>query len=226
MDFLRRESGVGQRFLHCYVGTVPVGRGGCLMESVAGIAITVEPGQWFHPTFHGRGCPFEDDIGCSFAEIEPGACGVERTAGFPVEDHQRIESVEMEPGETFASACDYDVGHSAADHVGTDDDGVSGRRTGGRRSGDEPEPSEMVGDQFGRSSAVVGCDVGVVVVGCEKIQIITLAFIHASDSRSGNERSLGHLLFRHIGVGERFFECKHSQQRRADGRYGIGDSQY
>ena len=60
----------------------------------------------------------------ALAKVESGASFVERTALLLVENHQRLESVEMESRKCFSSAGDDDIGLVVAKHLSTHDYGV------------------------------------------------------------------------------------------------------
>ena len=126
MDLARLQGRHAQGFAHSHKGTLALRRRGGLMESVASITVTAQATQGLYaPTDCRRGC-LHDQIGGTFAEIEAGAVSVERSAWLVIEDHQRVESVQVEKGETFRTSHHDSFCQAASQHVGTSNDGISG----------------------------------------------------------------------------------------------------
>ena len=95
------------------------------MEGIAGVAIAREQGLGRHAATFCTFCRFQNKIGGTFAQVQAVTCGVEGTTRLGVEDHQRVEAVEVELGDALAATHHHDVGFAAAYHIGTQDDSIS-----------------------------------------------------------------------------------------------------
>jgi hypothetical protein len=83
--------------------------------------------QGFYAPFSCRFFRFQDDVCGAFTQIQSGARSVKRTAGFAVEYHQGIETVEMKFGNTFASSGNHYVGSSVANQLRSQHNGIGSR---------------------------------------------------------------------------------------------------
>ena len=61
----------------------------------------------------------QHDEGCTFAQIQTGPLVVERPASLLVQDHQRMEAVQMETGKGLCAAGNHHVSLSRLDEVGS-----------------------------------------------------------------------------------------------------------
>ena len=87
------------------------------MVGVAGIPPAVkDPHDAGAPV---QGVPFllEHEETGPFPKVQACPAGIERTAGLMVEYHQGVESVEVVPGQAFASSGHYRIEPAAADKV-------------------------------------------------------------------------------------------------------------
>ena len=79
------------------------------MEGIAGIAVACEIGVGLCSPCLCCLFGFENDECRTLAEVQSGSAGVKGTARLVVEDHQRVETVEMETRQCFRSAGNDDV---------------------------------------------------------------------------------------------------------------------
>ena len=124
VDVRRLQPSQRQRLAHRTISPFAIRRRGGLMERIASVAIARKQGLWRHASTFCTFCRFQDKIGCTFAQIQSVTCGVEGTTRICVEDHQRVETVEMKLCDALAATYYHDVGFSAAYHVGTQYDSI------------------------------------------------------------------------------------------------------
>ena len=135
--------------------------------------------------------------------------------------------------DALGTAHDSYLGLSAADEVGTKDDGVGSRRAGCGDAGSEGEQRTVAaGYHVGGGSAVVGADIVVVRVVVEKVGIVLLALVHAAhggaadegDGASGAYRTYGAYgvhRARKPGFLQGLVHSEHAQQGGARSGFGA-----
>ena len=177
-----------QGFLHGQVGTLAIGRGGGLVESVAAIAVATQLAQNRRITVQGRLFGFQNQIGGSFTQIQSIALGVKRFAGFAVQDHQGVEAVEVEFRQAFCASDYRNLRSAVFDKVCSQNYRVSGGGAGGGDGAGEFELSrKFLGNHLGACSAVMQANILVATVILLKVTVILLAFFHAADRVAGNK---------------------------------------
>ena len=125
IDVGRLQPSKLQSLTHRTISPFAVGRRGGLMEGITGVAIARKQGLGRHAATSCTFCRFQNYVSCTFAKIQAVTCGVERTTRLGVENHQRVEAVEVELGDALTTSHYYDVGFAAAYHIGTQYDGIS-----------------------------------------------------------------------------------------------------
>ena len=191
------------------------------MIGVARIAVAAEHGKRSDSATKCRRLAFDDQIGCTFTQVDAIAMCVERTAWLGVEDHERVEPIEVQTRQTLAASCHNAFEKSLTHHLDAHGDGVGCRRTGGGDGIDEGELAEAARDVERGGAAVV-----VVVlnraIGADRG--FDLGAVHAADSGSRKQchRSIV------VGTGETcllqgFAQGKTSDEGGAALRsFGIG----
>ena len=84
----------------------------------------------------------------------------------------------------FALSCSFLAAKGKANviKVSAIDNGIGSRRTGCRDTGHLREDAELVGNHIRRSPTIVGFDILVVIVVCQKVKIVALALVHTPHS--------------------------------------------
>ena len=95
------------------------------MVSITCIAVAREPGVDGGTTLPGLIFALHDHVSGPFAEVQSVATAVERSANIVVENHQRVETIEMEPRQSLRTTGNNNIGIAGLQHIGTEDDGVS-----------------------------------------------------------------------------------------------------
>ena len=106
-----------------------------------------------------------------------------------VENHQGVEAVEMKLRQTLRAAHHHDVGHTAAQHVGTRNQGVRRRRAGRRERCHRGELAKGLGNHLGTCPTMVRGNlcmhhVAVGLVGMEQLTTIHTAHCGGRDKRN------------------------------------------
>ena len=102
------------------------------MKCITGITITVETAQRTDSSTTDGSGGLHDQIGSSLTKIQSCAVGIERPAWPTVENHQRVESVQMKLRQAFCPTHDNGFRKSAAQHVSTSNNRIGGRRASRR----------------------------------------------------------------------------------------------
>ena len=141
----------GQRFGHGAVRPLArLGRSG-LVVGVVGVGVPRKAAVGAHARFFAR----KDDISRPFAQIQPCARGVERAAPLPVENRERVESVEREAAQCVGASGHDIIGHVVFEQQGSGDDGVRGRRAGRADGRRVTRDAAVLRDPAGAVGAVV-----------------------------------------------------------------------
>ena len=165
VDGRRFKSCHRQCFGHRQEGTLTVVARSGLVEGVTGIAIAAEFTDHRCPSALSRLGRFQHEIRGSFSEVQSGTRSVEWPALLMVEDHQRVETVEVELRDTLRTAYDSYLRQSGPNQVGSEDDGIGCRRAGrgdGGLHGDVPRV--LLCNHVGTGTAVVQCNVFIALV--------------------------------------------------------------
>ena len=158
------------------------------MVGVAGVAVARKYAQRLDVALAGTLRTLNHEVGGPFAEVQPMTVRVEGTTGLRVQNHQRVEAVEVEGREALRATHNGHVHLSRADEVGAEDDGVGRRGAGCGDGGDEAELAGILfGNQVGTGSAVVHSDVFLMLFVSAEVMVIALALLHAADSIAGDE---------------------------------------
>ena len=112
---------------HCKESPLPVKRRSRLVESVAGIAPAAKNRYGFNPAPERAFLRFKHKIRRALAKIKACPCGVKRPAGLLIQDHKRIEAVEMIGRQTLAAPAHHPLELPAPDKIGPIDNGICGR---------------------------------------------------------------------------------------------------
>ncbi len=97
------------------------------MEGVAGIGIARQFCNGFDAPLRRRGFAFQNQESGPFAEIQAGARFVKGPAKFAVQDHQGVESVQVEVRQAFAAARGDDFRFPRVNEFRAQDQGIGGR---------------------------------------------------------------------------------------------------
>ena len=191
----------GQGLLHGEESAFSILRGGRLVVGIAGVAPAREHGQDVCTAAAGGGFAFEYHKSSPFSQIESGTMGIERSAGLAVENHQRVETIDMEARQALAAAHHHAVETAAADEVSAEDEGVGRRGTGGAAGGDETEVAEVAGGLFGHCRTIA--EVGDFAFH----RIKPLHDIHTTHRSARHERCGGEVGRGESGLCQRFAQC-------------------
>src|SRR6202163_3527885 len=101
------------------------------MKSIIGISISADAGIWFFAELFQTFFGCEQEVGCTFPEIESTAVVIKGFAQFPVQDHKSIKSIKGESCECICSAHKGIIEQPRPDHPRTGKNCV-GRRGAGR----------------------------------------------------------------------------------------------
>ena len=179
------------------------------MIGVARIAVAAEHCQWTNSATKCRCLALDDQIGCAFAQVDAIAMRIKRTAQLGVEDHERVEPIEVQTRKTFATSCHYALEESLTHHLDAHGDGVGCRRTGGGDGIDEGKLAEAARDVERGGAAVV-----VVVlnraIGADRG--FDLGAVHAADGGSRKQCHRGIV----VGTGETCLLQGFAQGKTAD----------
>ena len=148
------------------------------MESVAGVAIATQIGMDGGLTLTGMLLRLQHHIGGTLAKVQSGTCLVERTAMVLVENHQRIEAIEMEHRQGLGTSSHHDIGLARLQHLCPKNQGVGSRRTGRRDGGDLAETAEVVGYLTGVVATTVITQTRQMFVGGAQISEMALCDVH------------------------------------------------
>lgn len=191
------------------------------MIGVVGIGISRQAAVGAHAGPFVR----EDEVTRPFAQVQPGARGVERAAGFPVEHRERVEAVERETAEGIRAPGHHIVGHAAPEQQGAGDDGVCGRRAGRADRRRVTSDAAVAGDPLRAVGTVVPRHVAQppfrlvrAEVAVEILRQIHAAYRGARDecyARPGGDRRIRYGL-----CGRR-----HAQQGGAGGMFALRDAE-
>ena len=145
-DVCRGQASHTKSLAHGQISSFAIVARSCLMESVASITIATESPKDAGFPFLGRLFRFNNDIGCAFAQIQPGPVGIEWLTLLMVKYHQGIETVQMELCNTLCSTYHRDVRLSATYQVCPKNNGIGCRRTCRRDAGDHGENAKIIGN--------------------------------------------------------------------------------
>ena len=162
----------------------------------------------------------QHDITGTLAEVESRPRVVEGAARLVVEDHQGVEAVEMEAGEGFRTAADHYVGVAGAQHVGTEENRVGGRRTGCGQRGVVGEQSEVLCHVLCACATIVMEQAGMGFAGVSHLGEVRLGDVHAAHrgtrdehyTAAGNSVVGAVCLLSDSCVGECFLHGHHAEE--------------
>ena len=189
----------------------PVAVFGCggLVEGITAVSVARDIGK--SPT---PGIPFEHDKGRSLTQIESCASFVKRTAMLLVENHQRIESVEMEAAQGFRTAGNHNIRFVVTQHFGAKHHGIKCRGAGsGNRAATHPLQSCHTGHLHSAVSAVVAKRKIQQAVFIFHPLPIVLRQVHPSDSGPRNQHNPFPIKTRYSHLRESLLDCNGPHQR-------------
>ena len=190
-DGLRCQSGHVQGFLHGQGCPFAVIRRGSLMKSITTIAVAGQDGQRLRsPTLHG-GRAFQHHEAGSLAEVQATAGLIERTAPLRVENHQRVEAVEMKQAQRLTAAGYHGLCLARLDHIGSHYQRIGCRRAGGGDGHSTPGGyAEVVGHQSGSGAGIVRRQQRQPLIALQHLEEMAFRAVHAAHCRAGQQPSL------------------------------------
>ena len=172
---------------HGEVSPFAVVRRSRLVEGVAGVAIAAEISVDGCLTLAGMFLRLHHHKSSPLAQVQACTCIVEGTTTLLVEDHQRVEAIEVKQGKCLSTPSHDDVRLACLQHIRTQDERIGSRGTGGRDGGIVCEATEVFGHQTGVvATTVVKQILQMTAVGnhlCE----VAFAKVHTSDGGARNK---------------------------------------
>ena len=126
-------------------------------------------------------------VGSTFTEVQASPLVVEGTAMLLVEDHQRVETVEMEQGEGLRATSHNDISLTCLQQVRTQDKGIGGRGAGCGDRGVIREDAKMFGNMTGAVTTTVVKQILQMTTAVDHLCEIAFAEIHTCDGGAGDE---------------------------------------
>ena len=132
VDVCRLKTSPLKCLCHCQIGAFSIFRRCSLVEGITGIPESGKDGQRFGTALQSTFQGFQYQIGGTLSQVQAGTAGIERTARLLVQDHQGVEAVQVIVGQALAATRHYALALARTQQISAIDDGIGGRRTGGR----------------------------------------------------------------------------------------------